>query len=85
MLPIPFTSPATATAFFSPATWTDAAPHSNGRNDVAFPSDVGLTFTPCSWFTTYAYYGHAFGQEVIRQAFVSPGADYGYVEMTFSF
>jgi len=58
---------------------------SGGRNDVAFLSDVGLTFTPCTWFTAYAYYGHAFGQEVIRQAFVSPGADYGYVEMTFSF
>lgn len=56
-----------------------------GRNDVAWLTDVGLTFTPTPFLTAYAYYAHAFGQDVVRRSFVGDDADYGYVEVTFAF
>jgi hypothetical protein len=56
-----------------------------GRNDLAWLTDVGLTFTPTPSLTAYAYYGHAFGQDIIRQNFVGDDADYGYLELTLAF
>jgi hypothetical protein len=56
-----------------------------GRNDLAYLTDLGLTFTPTPSVTAYAYYGHAFGQGIVRQAFVANDADYGYVEVTVAF
>jgi hypothetical protein len=56
-----------------------------GRNELAYLTDVSLTFTPAPFLTAYAYYGHAFGQGIIDQAYVGNDADYGYVELTVSF
>jgi hypothetical protein len=55
------------------------------RNALAYLVDVGITVTPTEFLTLYAYYGHAFGQGVIRQAFRGRDADYGYVEATLAF
>ena len=35
--------------------------------------------------TFYAYYGHAFGSDVIRQSFAGREANYGYLESTVAF
>jgi hypothetical protein len=56
-----------------------------GRSELAYVSDVSLTITPADFLSVYSYYGHAFGQGIIHQAYVGRGADYGYVEMTLSF
>jgi hypothetical protein len=31
------------------------------------------------------YYGHAFGQAVVRTSFEDPDADYGFTELTFRY
>ena len=33
--------------------------------------------------TLYGYYGHAFGQGVVKRAFAGAGADYGYLELAY--
>ena len=33
----------------------------------------------------YAYYGHAFGQGIVRSAFATDQLNYGYVEATVRF
>jgi hypothetical protein len=56
-----------------------------GRNELAYVTDLGVTVTPVEFLSVYAYYGHAFGQGIIRQAYVGRHADYGYVEVTVAF
>jgi hypothetical protein len=56
-----------------------------GRNEIGYLADVALTFTPRSWLTLYAYYGHVFGQGIINAAFLGRNADYGYIEATVAF
>jgi hypothetical protein len=57
----------------------------NGRNELAYVTEVGLTMTPLDFLTLYTYYGHAFGQGIIHHAFAGADADYGYMEVTVAF
>jgi alginate export protein len=56
-----------------------------GENELAYVTDLGVTVTPAEFLTVSTYYGHAFGQGVIRQAYVGRDADYGYMEVTVAF
>ena len=56
-----------------------------GRNELAYVVDVGATVTPTDMLTLSMYYAHAFGQGIIRQAYIGQDADYAYVEATISF
>ncbi len=56
-----------------------------GNRDLGFLTDIAVTWTPCDFFTVYAYYGHVFGEDILREAFASSDANYGFIETTLSF
>lgn len=56
-----------------------------GDREIGFLTDIGLTWTPVDILKFYAYYGHVFGQDVLRNNFADEDLNYGYVEMTVSF
>ena len=56
-----------------------------GRNELAYLTDVAVTYTPIAPLTLYAYYGHAFGQGVINANFNGTQANFGYVEAILKF
>ncbi|MBY0276427.1 alginate export family protein [Candidatus Binatia bacterium] len=56
-----------------------------GRNNLAYLTDVAVTYTPIAPLTFYAYYGHAFGQGVINANFNGTQANFGYVEAILKF
>jgi hypothetical protein len=55
---------------------------SGGRRELAHVVDVGVTAALRRQLSAYAYYGHAFGQGVVRSNFAGTGANYGYLEVT---
>ncbi len=57
----------------------------NGRHGLATLADVSVTVTLHERLTLEAYYGHAFGRTVVGQTFAGRGADYGFLEATFSY
>ncbi len=57
----------------------------DGRRGLAELVDVSVTVTIRPQLTAYAYYGHAFGQGVVRRTFAGAQADYGYVELTYRY
>jgi hypothetical protein len=58
---------------------------SAGNRQIGYLADVSFTYRPHDVLTLYAYYGHAFGEDVISDAFVGRDANYGYVELTLAF
>ena len=58
---------------------------SGGRRELAHLADVGISASLCKQLTAYGYYGHAFGQAVVKSTFAGAGANYGYLEMTFRY
>jgi hypothetical protein len=56
-----------------------------GKRDIGYLLDIALTWTPVEIVRLYAYYGHVFGEDVLRANFVDEDLDYGYLEMTVSF
>jgi nucleotide-binding universal stress UspA family protein len=56
-----------------------------GHQDLAYLLDLGITYQPKPYLLVYAYYGHAFGQDVIRANYADTQLDYGYVEVTLTF
>jgi hypothetical protein len=47
--------------------------------------DVSATITLHPYVTLGLYYGHAFGQAVVRNSFEDPDADYGFTELIFKY
>ncbi len=56
-----------------------------GRHELAYLTDVSVTWRPTSYLKLYAYYGHAFGQGVIAANFLGRDANYGYLEALVHF
>jgi hypothetical protein len=56
-----------------------------GRHNLAYLTDVAVTYTPIAPLTLYAYYGHAFGQGVIAANYNGRQANFGYVEAVLKF
>ncbi len=57
----------------------------NGDRSLAALADVSVTVTLHQRLTLEAYYGHAFGRAVVGQTFARRDADYGFLEVTFSY
>lgn len=57
----------------------------NGHRQVGYLADIAFTYRALDFLTLYAYYGHAFGEDVIGSAFVGRDANYGYIETTIAF
>jgi len=58
---------------------------SKGRHELAYLVDFALTFNPMRNLSIYLYYGHAFGQGIVDQNFLTRDLDYGYVDFFVSF
>ncbi|GIW39794.1 MAG: hypothetical protein KatS3mg076_0371 [Candidatus Binatia bacterium] len=58
---------------------------SGGGRDLGHLVDLAVTWSPLDWLEVYAYYGHAFGEDVVGENFADSDADYGYVEVTVSY
>jgi hypothetical protein len=56
-----------------------------GRRELAHLLDLGLTVKLHERLTAYLYYGHAFGQGVVKTTFTGAEADYGYIDLTFRY
>jgi hypothetical protein len=56
-----------------------------GRHELAHLVDTSVAVSLLKQLTAYVYYGHAFGQGVVKSSFAGAGADYGYVEMTYRY
>jgi hypothetical protein len=59
--------------------------NARGRNQLAYLTDLELSYAVNKYLALYAYYGHAFGQGIVSANFAGRNADYGYVEATVSF
>ncbi len=57
----------------------------NGDRALATLADISLTVILHRRLTMEAYYGHAFGGSVVGQTFPGRDADYGFLEMTFTY
>jgi hypothetical protein len=58
---------------------------SSGRNELAHLADVSVTVQLTSHATLGCYYGHAFGEGVVRGTFAGSDADYGFGELTYRY
>jgi hypothetical protein len=58
---------------------------SGGHRELAHLVDVSATVSLHPNVTLGLYYGHAFGQAVVRTSFEDPDADYGFTELTFRY
>ena len=57
----------------------------NDHRELASLVDLAITVAILPQLTAYAYYGHAFGQGVVRGVFDGSQADYGYVELAYKY
>jgi hypothetical protein len=55
------------------------------RRELAYLIDLAVTVQIWKQLGAYLYYGHAFGQGVVKQTFTGAGADYGYLELTWRY
>jgi hypothetical protein len=58
---------------------------SNDRRELASLVDLTVTVAVLKQLTASLYYGHAFGQGVVRKTFAGTAADYGYVELAYRY
>lgn len=58
---------------------------SGRQRELAYLVDLGITVNVHERITAYAYYGHAFGQGVVKNTFAGADANYGYIELTFRY
>jgi hypothetical protein len=59
---------------------------SNDRRELASLVDLTVTVALLKQLTASLYYGHAFGQGVVRKTFTEgTAADYGYLELTYRY
>jgi len=68
-----------------PAPKDSGLPPQLDGHQVAYLVDIAFTWKPIELLTFYAYYGHAFGGDVVRQLFAGREANYGYIESTVAF
>jgi hypothetical protein len=54
-----------------------------GGRDLARVLDLGLTARLHAKITAYAYFGRAFGGDVVARTFAGENASFGYLELTF--
>ena len=57
----------------------------NVHRNLAEVVDLAVTVNILQQLTMYGYYGHAFGQGVVRETFEGKDADYGYLELTYKY
>ncbi len=57
----------------------------NGERDLARLIDLGMTIQLPAKLTAYAYYGRAFGRDVVRGTFAGEDASYAYLELSFRY
>jgi hypothetical protein len=57
----------------------------NGDRGLATLADISVTVTLHQRLTVEGYYGHAFGHDVVGQTFPGRDANYGLLEMTFTY
>jgi hypothetical protein len=53
-----------------------------GHRELAHLADFSIGWNIHRRLTAYAYYGHAFGQNVVGRTFTGKQLDYAYVELT---
>jgi len=58
---------------------------SGGHRSLADLVDVSVSVEVLKSLPLNAYFGHTFGQSVVRTTFAGAGADYGYVELLVSY
>jgi hypothetical protein len=58
---------------------------SSDRHELAHVVDASVTVVLPSQLTLGLYYGHAFGQGVVRGTFAGADADYGFGELTYRY
>jgi hypothetical protein len=56
-----------------------------GHRDLAHVVEASVEVKLHERLSAYAYYGHAFGQDVVASTFSGTSASYGYVELTFKY
>jgi hypothetical protein len=57
----------------------------NGQHQLAHLVDVSVTVQVIERLTVGAYYGHAFGGDVVRETYPGVTGNYGFVEATFRY
>jgi hypothetical protein len=57
----------------------------NDHRELASLVDLGVSVNLLKQLTAYGYFGHAFGQGVVKKTFAGSDANYGYVELTFRY
>ena len=60
-----------------------AGARSGGHHDLAQVVDLSATVRVLSQLAVNAYYGHAFGGDVVRATFAGRAANYGFVELSY--
>jgi Alginate export len=58
---------------------------SDNHRELSYLADLALNVSITPQLSMYAYYGHAFGQGVVKGTFDGAGADYGYLEATYRY
>ncbi|MFI5397913.1 MAG: alginate export family protein [Candidatus Binatia bacterium] len=59
---------------------------SGGHHNLAHLADISFTISILKQLSAYAYYGRAFGQQVVKSTFSSGDtANYGYIELAFRY
>ena len=56
-----------------------------GDRALATLADISVTVTVLQQLTVEGYYGHAFGGSVVGQTFAGRDANYGLLEMTYTY
>jgi hypothetical protein len=59
--------------------------NSGGQHNLADFLDTSVTVSILKQLTAYAYYGHVFGQSVVKSTFAGANANYGYLELTYRY
>ncbi len=57
----------------------------NGDRSLATLADISVTVAVLQQLTVEGYYGHAFGHSVVGQTFAGRDANYGFLEMTYTY
>lgn len=57
----------------------------NSHHELAHLVDLGATLQIFKQVSAYAYYGHAFGEGVVKKTFSGNQGNYGYVELAYRY
>ena len=59
--------------------------NSGGRHDLGSLLDTSVTVSILKQLTAYCYYGHTFGESVVKTTFAGANMNFGYVELTYRY